>query len=464
MCADGRLGDARADRVPPLVRADRPGDRERSAQRPAPERRRHTRRQVPRAGLSALRTARRRTTVRPAPRTRGRTTRPRWASGTPCARSPTSLDARASTRSTSTGRCCCATCVRTTIARPAPSPNKDWSDPAALGGLPGEPPAEAPTLDALLDELDELTGLDDVKREVRLLVNLTRVEKLRRGYELPGSRSQPPPRVRRQSRHGEDDRRAPARARIYGVLGVLSKGHLIETDRSGSGIGLRRSDRDEGAGDREVRTRRHAVHRRGVRALGRQHRGLRARSDRHPPQAHGRRARQARRRRRRIPRADGRVSSTRTRGSGRGSRRRSCSPTTRPTSCSRSSPRSVSRTRTTPRPRRWPRVRAYVDAQPRGPSFGNARLVRNLFEAAIELHATRVSSITPMQPRTSSAPCCPKTSRRPAPRSRAATPRDPRAAVSGARPDRGRRHRDRDGGRSPRDPSARVRRRRQRRQ
>ena len=36
------------------------------------------------------------------------------------------------------------------------------------------------------------------------------------------------------------------------------------------------------------------------------------------------------------------------------------------------------------------RVHAYVDAQPRGPSFGNARLVRNLFEAAIELHATRV--------------------------------------------------------------------------
>ena len=71
------------------------------------------------------------------------------------------------------------------IARPAPGASKDWSNPAALGGLPGEPPAEAPTLDALLDELDELTGLDEVKREVRLLVNLTRVEKLRRGYELP---------------------------------------------------------------------------------------------------------------------------------------------------------------------------------------------------------------------------------------------------------------------------------------
>ena len=35
-------------------------------------------------------------------------------------------------------------------------------------------------------------------------------------------------------------------------------------------------------------------------------------------------------------------------------------------------------------------MRAYIDDQPRGPSFGNARLVRNLFEASIELHATRI--------------------------------------------------------------------------
>jgi hypothetical protein len=63
------------------------------------------------------------------------------------------------------------------IARPAAPPN---AGSATLGGLPGEPPAASPTLDALLDELDELIGLDGVKREVRLLVNLTRVEKLRR--------------------------------------------------------------------------------------------------------------------------------------------------------------------------------------------------------------------------------------------------------------------------------------------
>ena len=56
----------------------------------------------------------------------------------------------------------------------------------------------------------------------------------------------------------------------------------------------------------------------------------------------------------------------------------------------RSSRRSVRSMRTTRRPRRSRVSRAYLDAQPRGPSFGNARLVRNLFEAAIELHATRV--------------------------------------------------------------------------
>ena len=36
------------------------------------------------------------------------------------------------------------------------------------------------------------------------------------------------------------------------------------------------------------------------------------------------------------------------------------------------------------------RVRAFVAAQPRDRGFGNARLVRNLFEAAVARQATRV--------------------------------------------------------------------------
>ena len=36
------------------------------------------------------------------------------------------------------------------------------------------------------------------------------------------------------------------------------------------------------------------------------------------------------------------------------------------------------------------RVLAYVGARPRDRGFGNARLVRNLFEAAVSAHASRV--------------------------------------------------------------------------
>jgi len=48
-----------------------------------------------------------------------------------------------------------------------------------------EKPAEKPDLDSLMAELDSLIGLESVKREVRSLVNLIKVRRLREENGLP---------------------------------------------------------------------------------------------------------------------------------------------------------------------------------------------------------------------------------------------------------------------------------------
>lgn len=119
---------------------------------------------------------------------------------------------------------------------PSPPPLSSVPRTAPVDAAPAQeaqtPPEPTPTVEELLDQLDQLIGLEEVKRQVHSLINLVKVRRLREEAGLPV-----PPLSLHMVFVGNPGtgKTTVARliAQLYKTIGVLSQGQLVEVDRSG---------------------------------------------------------------------------------------------------------------------------------------------------------------------------------------------------------------------------------------
>jgi stage V sporulation protein K len=102
----------------------------------------------------------------------------------------------------------------------------------AKNKLKSKPEEEQETLESVMKKINDLVGMKNIKKEISTLVNLIKIRKAREEKGLPVSKSSlhavfyGPPGTGKTTI-------ARLLGRVYKAMGLLTKGHIIETDRAG---------------------------------------------------------------------------------------------------------------------------------------------------------------------------------------------------------------------------------------